>query len=125
MTTFLTHHAVSLMLLLLLAACAANRYTVHPGALNQADSITYDTLLVAEAAIDAARADFKAGQLPDSTKPAFDTLVRSYTVAREAWLTYRGAIAANQPADAYLTQLNTNLTNLSNALHAFSDQGAK
>src|SRR5437016_13006258 len=36
------------------AACAA-RYQVHPGALNVAESAAYDTLLVAESAIDQAR----------------------------------------------------------------------
>src|SRR5881394_1518300 len=38
------------------AACAAH-YAVHPGALNVADSAAYDTLLVAEAAIDQARVE--------------------------------------------------------------------
>lgn len=126
MFTFLIQHhfslALAITLLLLTTACAANRYTVHPDALNKADSIAFDTLLVAQSAIDAARADFQSGKLPDSAKPAFDLLVRSYTAARDLWLTYRGAVAANQPAAAYLTQLNTNLTNLSNALLSFSDQ---
>src|SRR5438093_316203 len=37
--------------LLSATACAAH-YTIHPGAMNKADSATYDTLLIAEAAID-------------------------------------------------------------------------
>jgi hypothetical protein len=119
--------AKSLTLLLMIppllsaSACAAAHYTVHPGALNQADSVTYDTLLIAKAAIDNARADYQAGNLPDSTKAAFDALVRAYNVAHESWLTYRGAMAANQPTATYLTQLNQNLLNLSAALRAFTE----
>jgi hypothetical protein len=105
--------------LLSATACAANQYTVHPGAVNQADSVTYDTLLVAETAIDNARADYQAGILPDSTKAAFNTLVRSYTVARAAWLTYRSAVATNLPSTDSFNQLNQNLLDLSNALRGF------
>jgi len=102
-------------------ACAANRYVIHPGALNQADSISYDTLLVAETAIDNARTDYQAGRLPESTKAAFNTLVRSYTVARDAWLTYRGAMDTNLPSGDYFNQLNKNLLDLSNALRGFEE----
>ena len=42
------------------AACAA-RYQVHPGALNVSDSAAYDTLLIAEAAIDQARMENQTG----------------------------------------------------------------
>ena len=107
--------------LLSAAACSSNRYVVHPGAVNQADSIAYDTLLVAQTAIDDARADYQGGRLPDSTKPAFNTLVRSYTVARAAWLTYRGAVTTNVPSTDYFNQLNQNLLALSNALRAFEE----
>jgi len=33
----------------------AARYTVHPGSLNKADSVAYDTLLIAEKSIDEAK----------------------------------------------------------------------
>ena len=48
-----------LPLLLSTTACAAH-YTVHPGALNRTDSAAYDTLLIAQAAIDQARAEYQA-----------------------------------------------------------------
>jgi hypothetical protein len=115
---------LALPLLLSTSACAATHYTVHPGALNQADSVTYDTLLIAETAIDDARADYQAGRLPGNTKSAFDTLVRCYNLAHQSWLTYRGAIAANLPAAAYFNELNQNLTDLTNALRAFSESEA-
>jgi hypothetical protein len=106
--------------LLSATACTAH-YTVHPGALNQNDSGTYDVLLIAEATINQARMDYEAGQLPADTKAALDALIKSYNVARESWLTYRGAIAANVPADAYFNQLTTNLTDLTDAIRALKE----
>ena len=103
------------------AACVPRPYIPHPGALNQTDSVTYDTLMIAGTAIDNARADYQAGRLPDSTKPAFNALVRSYNVARESWLTYRSAIATNLPPTDYFNQLNKNLLDLSNALRGFEE----
>src|SRR5207244_9171791 len=75
-------------LLLSTTACAAH-YTIHPGALSKADSAAYDTLLIAETAIDQARAEYQSSQIPTEAKGALNTLIRSYNVARESWLTYR------------------------------------
>jgi hypothetical protein len=41
-----------------------------------------------------------------------------YNVARESWLTYRGALATNTPSDAYFQQLTKNLTDLTDAIRA-------
>jgi hypothetical protein len=112
---------LTIPILLSTSACAANNYVVHPGSVNQADSVGYDSLLIAQAAIDNARAAYESGRLPDSTKPAFNALVRSYNLAHQSWLTYRGAIQTNQPADGYFNELNQNLLNLSNALRAFEE----
>ena len=49
-----------------------------------------------------------SAQLPAQAKEPLDTLVKSYNVARESWLTYRGAIATNVPSDAYFNQLTKN-----------------
>jgi hypothetical protein len=105
------------------SACAAAHYSLHPGALNQIDSATYDTLVVAQTTIDDARVAYEAGRLPDSTKPAFDTLVRSYNLARQSWLTYRG-VATQVPDTVYFNQLNQNLTDLATALRAFLQRDA-
>ena len=82
-----------LPLLFSTTACGAH-YTVHPGALNVTDSTAYDALLVAESAIDQARLKIQAGSLvlPDPARKAFDALVRTYNLARESWLTYRGVL---------------------------------
>jgi hypothetical protein len=103
-------------LVLSMTACAAVHYTVHPGAINQVDSATYDTLLIAESAIDQGRTDYRAGRLPTQAKDALNALVDTYNVARASWLTYRGAIATNVPADPYLQELNKNLADLANAI---------
>ena len=116
---------VSLLLIPLLfttTACAAH-YTVHPGALNMTDSVTYDTLLIAETAIDQARMDFEAGHLPASMKPALDALIESYNVARQTWLIYRDAVTTNAPSQAYFDQLNQNVADLTNAIRAFEEAG--
>ena len=106
------------------SACAAH-HNVHPGALNPADSAAYDALLIAETTIDQARLDFQSGQLPEEAEAAalkaFDALVRSYNVARESWLTYRGAISSNTPSEIYLDQLSKNLSDLTTAIKAFEE----
>lgn len=108
-----------LPLVLSTQACAAH-YAVHPGALNAADSAAYDTLLTAQGAINQARADNQANPLPPDLKAALNQLVQAYNLARASWLTYRGALSANQPADAYYAQLNQNLTDLANAIRNFA-----
>ena len=54
---------VLLIPLALSAFACRTQYAIHPGALNPADSVAYDTLLIAEATIDQARAGYSAGRL--------------------------------------------------------------
>jgi hypothetical protein len=103
------------------AACTAH-YTIHPGAVNVADSAAYDTLLIAEAAIDQARIENQTRALPSEGKEALNTLIKSYNAARDSWLTYRGALATNISPDPYFEQLTKNLTDLANAIRAFKDR---
>jgi hypothetical protein len=106
------------LLVLSVSGCAALHYNVHPGALNTTDSAAYDTLLIAQATIEAARAEDQNHPLPPNAKAAINTLVRSYTAARESWLTYRGAISTNVQSDSYFQQLNKNLSDLITAIQA-------
>jgi hypothetical protein len=121
MFEFVTQHQLAILLVLALAiplSSCAMHYTVHPGALNQTDSVAYDALLIAEATIDQAR------QFPlddEEATAALDTLIKSYNLARESWLTYRGAISTNVPQQEYLDKLNQNLSDLSNAIKAFQE----
>ena len=105
-------------LLLWISACAAH-YTVHPGALSKTDSAAYDALRIAERTIDQARLEYKAGQLPGEAREALDALIRSYNIARNSWLTYRGAVAADMPPGVYFNQLTKDLLDLAGAIRAF------
>jgi hypothetical protein len=112
-------------LVLSMPACAAVHYTVHPGAMNQVDSVAYDTLLIAETTIDQGRSAYQAGRLPVAAKDTLNALVEAYNVARVSWLTYRGAIATNVPADPYFQELNKNLADLANAIRNLQRKEAK
>ena len=111
---------IAAALLLLAAACTAH-YKLHPGALNTTDSAAYDTLLIAEAAIDQARTENQTRPFSTEAKETLNRLIQSYNIAREAWLTYRGAVAANVSSDGYFQQLNRNLSDLATAIEALKE----
>ena len=108
-------------ILLSVSACRAH-YAIHPGALNTADSAAYDTLLVASATIDEARMAYQLGRLPIGARDLLNTLIHSYKVARQSWLTYRGAIATNVAPDIYFDELTENLKDLTTAIRAFHER---
>src|SRR6058998_4337932 len=101
-------------ILLSVSACRAH-YPIHPGALNMADSAAYDTLLVAEAMIDDARVAYQLGRLPMGATDLLNTLIHSYNLTRQSWLTYRGAVATNVTPDIYIDELMENLRGLTTA----------
>ena len=107
-------------ILLSVSACRAH-YAIHPGALNTADSAAYDTLLVASATIDEARMAYQLGRLPIGARDLLNTLIHSYKVARQSWLTYRGAIATNVAPDIYFDELTENLKDLTTAIREFQE----
>ncbi len=115
---------ITVALLVLAAACTAH-YKLHPGALNTTDSAAYDTLLIAEAAIDQARAENQTRPFSAEAKETLNRLIQSYNIAREAWLTYRGAVAANVSSDQYFQQLNNNLSDLTKAIEALNKEEVK
>jgi hypothetical protein len=106
---------------LLFSTTACAHYIVHPGAFNTTDSAAYDTLLIGKTTIDNAKTAYQAGELPPSAKDALNALVQSYNVARDSYLTYRGAIATNTPPDPYFQQLNKNLSDLITAIRALKE----
>ena len=108
-------------ILLSVSACRAH-YAIHPGALNTADSAAYDTPLVASATIDEARMAYQLGRLPIGARDLLNTLIHSYKVARQSWLTYRGAIATNVAPDIYFDELTENLKDLTTAIRAFHER---
>ena len=106
--------------LLSASACRAH-YAIHPGALNVADSVAYDTLLIASAMIDDARVAYQLGRLPIGAKDLLNTLIHSYNLTRQSWLTYRGAIATNVAPDIYFDELTENLKDLTTAIREFQE----
>jgi len=116
---FVSGFLVTAVILLSASGCAA--YTVHPGALSQTDSAAYDALLIAQSTIDQARTALQAGELPVGAKDPLNTLIASYNVAHESWLTYRGAVATKSPPDVYYAQLNADISNLTSAIRALKE----
>jgi hypothetical protein len=101
----------------LIASACVPHYTIHPGAINKADSAAYDALLIAQAAIDQARSALEAGQLPASAKATLNAVIASYNIARESWMAFRGS------PDTYpLTTLNKNITDLMDAIRALNKE---
>ena len=90
--------------------------------MNATDSAAYDTLLIAQATIDQARTASETGRLPLGAAGALKTLIGSYNVARESWLTYRNAVTTKLPTDAYLDQLTRDLSDLTEAIRKLHEQ---
>lgn len=105
------------LVLFLFFGCA--HYTVHPGAVNSFDSQTYDALIGAKTVIDTGRDQLASGALPQSVKPALNTLIKAYDTAYPVYKTYHDAASSGKPADQYLADLNRDMTELTKALTAF------
>jgi hypothetical protein len=92
---------------LLLVSCATTTAT-HPGAVNAFDSTTYDVLLTAQAAIEAAK--------PLATTPALKTAInaaiQAYDVAESAYVAYHTAAVAGTATAAQQSALQTQIGNL-------------
>jgi predicted lipoprotein len=78
---------VVLSVLIALTSCGAAR--MHPGSVNQFDSNTYDTLMVAQEALAEARTSIESGDLPEAMKGPYNAAVDAYNLTRESWLLYR------------------------------------
>jgi hypothetical protein len=72
----------------LLLGFACQRQSIHPGAINKVDSDIYDSLLVAQAALNQAKVDFTAGKIPASAKDEINVAIRVYNVAQASWKAY-------------------------------------
>ncbi len=81
--------AVVVLLSLLLAGCAGKQYVLHPGAVDEFGSRTYDVLVSVKASLDQAKVEYRAGALPSNSKDLLNRIGASYNLARKAWLGYR------------------------------------
>jgi hypothetical protein len=96
-------------------ACVAAHYSVHPGSLNGADSMAYDSLLVAQDIIDHARTT--AGN--QGLRAELSALIDSYNIARASWLAYRDALSIGTPVEAYAARLAADLAELAKAVRSY------
>ena len=83
------------LLLLLLTGCAMNQAVSHPGAINPFDSNTYDALVTAQGAIDAAR----PLAVNATQKAILNKVIASYNEAKSAYLLYHSAVASGGKVD--------------------------
>jgi hypothetical protein len=94
-----------LLLTLTLAAglgCAAKTTVTAPipGAINSFDSVSYQTLMDAQAAINAVKADVAAGKvtLTATQKTVLNQAIQDYDLAQAAWQAYHAGSTSNTVA---------------------------
>jgi len=80
----LTRFTAIVALLALISGCHKN---IHPGAISTVDSNAYDTLLIAQAALDEGRTTIAANPSPTYTA-AFNKAVAIYNQAEADWQLY-------------------------------------
>jgi len=110
--------ALPIILALLLTGCAAqNPATVsHPGAINAFDSNTYDALVTAQGAIDAARPfATTAGQ-----KAVLNKVIAAYNEAKAGYLLYHSQAAGGGTVDT--TSLSAQIAALVSATANLANQ---
>ena len=79
----------AVMLLTMLVACATKTTptTLPPGAINVLDAQTYIDLMGAQAALNAVKADYASGKIPNTpaTKLALNSAIEAYNTAEASW----------------------------------------
>lgn len=93
---------------LLMAGCMKN-VTLRPGAVNQFDSVTYDTLITVQAALATART--QAPQFP-TLIPQLNQAIAAYDAAQAAYKTYHTAATGGAATPAQQAALQTQITDL-------------
>ena len=75
-------------LLMILTVGCAKHVAIHPGAISNVDSYSYDVLIAEQSVLDQAKADLQAGKLPESAKESLNYAGAQYNVALAAWNAY-------------------------------------
>lgn len=99
---------------LCLSGCSATAIANHPGAVNAFDSQTYDVLLTAQAAIEAA----KPLGTTQPIKDAINKAIAAYNVAEAAYTAYHQAATAGTATASQQTALQSNVASLKTATAA-------
>ena len=84
-----------IILTLVLCGCAKTATITHPGAGNQFDSNTYDSLVSVEGAIDAAR----SLAVTQPQKDILNKVIAAYQEAKAAYVLYHTTVVAGGTAD--------------------------
>lgn len=93
-----------LVLLLALTGCH-KAVPVHPGAISNLDSYAYDILLVEQAAINQARAQYLGGTLPANAKAPLNAAIDQYNITMSAWKSYHASGAGQDKLQQALNAL--------------------
>jgi len=93
---------ITLTICFVLSGCAAR--PIHPGAVNVADSVAYDSLVTTKAVIDQTKADLTANAFPANEVPtikaALNGLITAYNTLDTALTVYHNAFSAGTVTQA-------------------------
>lgn len=119
--TFRISLAAVFYFLLIAYLSGCKHYTVHPGAASVADSKAYDSLLVAHAAIEQAKIEYRGGAVKIDDKYINDA-VAAYNIARASYLTFHDAALAGGNTAQLELNLAHDLANLTSVIAALEKQ---
>lgn len=113
---------------LTLTGCAAR--PIHPGAVNVADSVAYDSLLTTKAVIDQTKADLTANAFPANEVPtikaALNGLITAYNDLDTALTAYHNAFSAGTATQAQADAVTNSSSAIKTAITALtSAKGTK
>lgn len=78
-----------------IATGCAKKVPIHPGAVSNVDSYTYDMLLVEQPALESAKADFLAGKLPEGAKDPMNAAIVQFNTTYAAWDAYHKGVSTD------------------------------
>lgn len=111
---------------LFLAGCAAR--PIHPGAANQFDSTTYDTLITAESVIDSTKTDLANNAFPANVaatvKTAVNGLITAYDALDTSYQAYHAAALAGTATAAQQADVTTKSNQVTAATQALTSAKA-
>jgi hypothetical protein len=113
--------AIVLALLVLISTVGCHKsVTPHPNQLSDLDGQVYDRLTEAQAALDAAKAQYAAGKLPQTStvKSIINGAGAAYETTRTSWVVYRDILQGTASGDAAAAQLRLqqNMTEMAAAI---------
>jgi hypothetical protein len=90
------------VIVFLVVGCAAR--PIHPGSVNVADSVAFDSLITTKAVIDQTKADLVSNQFPANAVPAIKAalngLITAYNTLDTALTAYHNAFSAGTVTQA-------------------------